>query len=70
MGCLKLMYTLVSSLRSVNKGLLVVRKYNLKSYRMRALSAMAPLLRSNLLEDIRTGKSIYIFETKLKNISF
>ena len=34
-------YTPVRSLRSVNNGLLVVPKYNLKSYGMRAFSVMA-----------------------------
>ena len=34
-------YTPVRSLRSVNKGLLVVPKYNLMSYGMRAFSVMA-----------------------------
>ena len=37
-------YTPVKLLRSVNKGLLVVPKYNLKSYGMRAFLVMAPLL--------------------------
>ena len=70
-------YTPVRSLRSVNKGLLVLPKYNLKSYGMRAFSAMlwpllwnSPLLWNNLPEDIRTVNSLNIFKTKLKTFLF
>ena len=55
-------YTPVRSLRSVNKWLLVVPKYNLKSYGMRAFSVMAPLLWNNLPEDIRTINLLNIFK--------
>ena len=63
-------YTPVKLLRSVNKGLLVVPKYNLKSYGMRAFLVMAPLLWNNSPKDIRTVNSLNISKTKLKTFLF
>ena len=61
----------IDLLRSVNKGLLVAPKYNLKSYRMRAFSVMASLLWNNFPEDIRlTVNSLNIFKTKLTTFLF
>ena len=47
-------HTPSSSLRSTNKELLMVPKYNLETYGKRAFSVIAPTLWNNLLVDIRT----------------
>ena len=57
-------------LRSANKELLVVPKYNLKTYGRRAFSITAPLLWNNLPDDVRTAESLGIFKSRLKTFLF
>lgn len=63
-------YTPTRLLRSSNKRLLVVPKYRLKTYGMRAFSVMAPLLWNKLPENIRTIDSLDNFKSSIKTFLF
>ena len=54
------------NLRSAKKKLLVVPKYNLKTYGYRAFSHRAPTLWNALPDDIRQVDLLETFKSKLK----
>ena len=57
-------------LRSAKKKLLVVPKYNLKTYGYRAFSHRAPTLWNALTDDIRQVDLLETFKSKLKTHLF
>ena len=63
-------YKPTRNLRSSNKNLLTIPKYNLKSYGYRAFSVSAPLLWNSLPDDIRCVTSLTSFKSKVKTFLF
>ena len=63
-------YETARSLHSNNKRLLLVSKYHLKTYGLRAFSVIAPRLWNDLPDEIKTIDSMNTFKTKLKTCLF
>jgi len=63
-------YTPSRTLRSTNKGLLVVPKYYLEPYGKRAFSVIAPSLWNNLPDQIRSTACLISFKNRDKTFLF
>ena len=64
------LYKPTRSLRSSNKGLLIVPRYKLKTYGYRSFSFQAPALWNSLPDEVRACTDLGAFKSKIKTFLF